>query len=115
MKTYALGAALFGTLTWFTTTANAGDTQVRFNVHLGIPVHGPVVVHRYPHVVHAPVVYYDHYGRGHLYYNNPDHPGYAKPHHPGSQWRHYNGGHGQGYAAYRDRDRQRGSHGWRAR
>lgn len=113
MKTYALGAALFGTLTWFTTTANASDTQVRFNVHLGIPVHGPVVVHPYPHVVHAPVVYHDHYGQGHLYYKHPYPHGYAKPHHPGSHWRHYDRGHGQGHAAYRDH--QRGGHGWRGR
>lgn len=95
MKTgYALGTLLIGTLAFAATAANASDAQVRFNIHLGIPVHAPVVVHHpSPHLYPPTVVYYNHpgYHHGHHYNHHYRHHDHGKRYHPGSHWRHNDG------------------------
>lgn len=121
MKThYALGAVLIGSLAFAATAANASDARVRFDVHLGIPVHAPVVVH--PHLVYPPVVYYGHpgYHQGHHSYRHHEyrHHEYRhhdKRHHSGSHWRHYDGHRGHGYAAAASPSWHQGGHGWHGR
>lgn len=96
MKTrLALGALLIGTVAFAATATYASDTQVRFNIHLGIPVHAPVVVHHpTPHLYYPPtVVYYNHpgYHQGHHYGHHYRHHKHGKQYHPGSHWRHNDG------------------------
>lgn len=121
MKThYALGAVLIGCLA-FATAARASDARVRFDVHFGIPVHAPVVVH--PYLVYPPVVYYGHpgYHHGHHSYRHHkkrhhEYRHHEKRHHSGSHWRHYDGHRGgHGYASAASRSRHQGGHGWHGR
>lgn len=115
MKTrYALGAVLIGSLAFATTGANASETQVRFNVHLGVPVHGPVVIG--PHLYYPPVVYHGYHGYHHgHHYGHHRYQHHGKHHHPGSHWRHNDGHRGRGFASVANPPHRQGGHGWRGR